>query len=273
MNPARLMPVAAVTTACLFVVQLTVFTAPLPAPQPPQSSSAAPSNAPVIYVSDFELDIYRPPGFIAPRSPASSSRGSTASPLPASSGSNAESSATPPPASSTSAPRGSSNAARSTPRPPSTDPDDIKDRANELINLVAENMVSALQQAGYSAQRLRLSQPRPQKGLLIRGVFAEPDDMNRARRLLFGSPATSPKMLLYVGVNNFSNPEQPLYEFASPPAPDPRYGPVITVTSYSPAARFELAKNPSDEEIKKIAAQTAADLTALLNANPLLAEQ
>jgi hypothetical protein len=42
------------------------------------------------------------------------------------------------------------------------------------------------------------------------------------------------------------------------------------VTSYSPAVRFELAKDPTDEEIKKIATQITADLTSLLSANPLL---
>jgi hypothetical protein len=160
----------------------------------------------------------------------------------------------------------------SSPTDPDSD-DNVMDRANELVNFVAENVVSALRTAGYPARRLRLSQARPEKGLLIRGVFAEPDDKNRARRLFFGGPATSPRMLLYVGVNNLALPEQPLYEFANPPAPDSRYGPVITVTSYSPAARFELAKNPSDEEVKKIAAQISADLTALLQANPLLAAQ
>jgi hypothetical protein len=268
------MSLAALTSACLFVLPLPRFLAPTPAPEPPQSPSVAPSNAPDLYVSDFELDLYRPQGPRTPRSPASSSRGSAAS-APASSGPSSGSAATPSPPSSPSAPRSSSNPARSTKRLSSTDPDpeEIKDRANELINLVAENLVSALQRAGYSAQRLLLSQPRPEKGLLIRGVFAEPDGMNRARRLLFGGPATSPNMLLYVGINNLSNPEQPLYEFANPPAPDPKYGPVITVTSYSPAVRFELAKDPSDEEIKKIAGQITADLTALLNANPLLAGQ
>ena len=104
-------------------------------------------------------------------------------------------------------------------------------------------------------------------------MFAERDEKNRARRLLFGSPITSPRMLLYVGVNNLASPEQPLYEFANPPVPDSRYGPVITVTSYSPAARFELDKNPSDEEVEEIATQIAVDLTALLNANPLTSAQ
>jgi len=138
---------------------------------------------------------------------------------------------------------------------------------------MAENVVSALQRNGYEAYRLRRNQPRPDKGLLIRGVFAESDEQNRARRLLFGGPSTSPKMILYIGVNNLKNSEQPLYELANPPAPDSRYGPVITVTSYSPAARFELAKKPSDDEIKDIASQIAAGLSALLSANPLMSAQ
>ena len=76
-------------------------------------------------------------------------------------------------------------------------------------------------------------------------------------------------MILYVGVNNLSRPEQPLYELADPPAPEPRYGPVITVTSYAPAERFDLSRDPSDEELEKIAAAVAADFTALVNANRL----
>jgi len=72
-----------------------------------------------------------------------------------------------------------------------------------------------------------------------------------------------------VGVNNLAQPEQPLYELANPASNDGRHGPVITVTSYAPAARFELARSPSDEEFQKISKQIAAALTALLNANPL----
>ncbi|HET8924842.1 MAG TPA: hypothetical protein VFN26_17815 [Candidatus Acidoferrum sp.] len=80
-------------------------------------------------------------------------------------------------------------------------------------------------------------------------------------------------MVLYLGVNNLAKDEQPLYEIASPPSPDARYGPVITVTSYAPAARFELAKEPTDEELKKMAKQVAADLDSLLAANPLLSAE
>ncbi len=106
-------------------------------------------------------------------------------------------------------------------------------------------------------------------GLRIRGVFAEADEQNRARRLLVGGEPVSPNMILFVGVNNLTRPEQPLYEFANPPASDPRHGPVITVTSYAPAERFELSRDPSGEELEKISNQIAADFTTLVNANRL----
>src|SRR6266568_5042784 len=57
----------------------------------------------------------------------------------------------------------------------------------------------------------------------------------------------------------------------NPPSNDGRHGPVITVTSYAPVARFEMEREPADEDLKKIASQIAAALTALLNANPTAA--
>src|SRR5438876_11238488 len=41
-----------------------------------------------------------------------------------------------------------------------------------------------------------------------------------------------------------------LYELASPPAPDPRHGPVITVTSYVPAERLPGSFEVVDADIK-----------------------
>ena len=143
------------------------------------------------------------------------------------------------------------------------------DQATALVNAVSENLIRALKQAGYDARRLAAGASLPPQGVRIRGVFAEADEQNRARRLLVGGEPVSANMILYVGVNNLSRPEQPLYELVDPPAPDPRYGPVITVTSYAPAERFEVSRDPSDEELEKVATQVAADFTALVNANRL----
>jgi len=38
-------------------------------------------------------------------------------------------------------------------------------------------------------------------------------------------------------------------------------------------ARFEMDKNPSDEDIKKVATDIVAELNALLHANPTLVSQ
>ena len=44
---------------------------------------------------------------------------------------------------------------------------------------------------------------------------------------------------------------------------------MITVTSYAPAERFELSREPSGDELKDLATKVAADLTALVSANRL----
>jgi Domain of unknown function (DUF4410) len=223
-----------------------------------QPATASPTNSPIIYVSDFDLDIvYRKPTpRPAPRNVPPSAHGGNAS-------STAGSTKTTPSSSSR------SNSSRSNPASDSSTEMTPADRANALVNAVSESILRALQQAGYAAQRLPAGAPLPKLGVRLRGVFAEADERNRARRLLVGGEPVAPNMILFVGVNNLSRPEQPLYLLADPPIPDPRHGPVITVTSYAPAARFELSREPSDEELRKISTQIAADLTALLSANRL----
>lgn len=244
------------------------FPSPEPAKPPatshqPQTAGASPAKSTLVYVSDFELDIFRgsveralrsgPPQSTPPNQPSGAAPGARSS-TPAS---------TPPgtAASSTARPTGSQKEA--TPA----------EQANTLVNTMAENLVTALEKAGYKVQRLRSGDPLPTAGVRLRGVFAEADQQNRVRRLLVGSEATASKMLLYVGINNLARPEQPLYELANPPANESGHGPVITITSYSPAARFEMNKSPVDEDFKKIASEIVADLNALLTANPLASTQ
>ncbi|HTT32965.1 MAG TPA: DUF4410 domain-containing protein [Methylomirabilota bacterium] len=203
----------------------------------------------IIYVSDFDLDVvvHKPGQRPAHRNtPSSTLPGASSKPV-------------------------SSSSRTSHSTAPSDDSKEIApaDQANGLINAVSESLIRALHQAGYQAERLPSGSPLPKAGLRLRGVFAEADERNRARRLLIGGEPVSPNILLILGVNDLSRPEQPLYALADPPIPDPRHGPVITVTSYAPAIRFELSREPSDEELNKISAQVASSLTSLLNANHL----
>ena len=239
--------------------------AELYSPQPPSAvaAPAAPAGAQVVYVSDFDLDVVQHKPARKPRAarpsppakPASTSRSSSGVPRTG-----------PAPASERTASQGTESA-------DGADEETSADQANTLVKAVSENIIRALTQAGFDARRLAAGAPLPQQGVRVTGVFAEADEQNRARRLLVGGEPTGGNLILYVGVNNLKNPEQHLYELADPPAPDPRHGPVITVTSYAPAARYELSRDPSGEELQKVSEQIAADLSALVSANRLTLSQ
>jgi hypothetical protein len=233
-----------------------------------QDPKVSPASSRVVYVTDFELDVVRR------RAQKSSSAGAT--PVITSSATSGTAPTSPGapsgpmPSDSSSKTSGSSASAK----PVDSEADEgPTDRAKALVTAMSDNLVKALEKAGYTVHRVRGGDAPPHAGLRIRGVFAEPDEQNRIRRLLVGSDSTTPKMLLYIGVDNLARPEQPLYELAKPTSNDGKHGPVITVTSYSPVARFEMEKNPADDDLKKIATDIVADLNALLNANPTLASQ
>ena len=231
-----------------------------------QDANANPGNSKVVYVKDFELEIVRRSADKNSSAgdasdPASSQAGASSAPRGTSSS---------PPANSSGKPAGS---------PVTGQPADSRGensasiRANALVNAMSENLVKALEKAGYTVHRQRAGEAASQAGLRIRGVFAEPDEENRVRRLVVGGDSTTPKMLLYVGVDDLTRPEQPLYELAKPPSNDAKHGPVITVTSFSPVVRFELNKNLSDDDLKKTAGDIVADLNELLRANPMVVSQ
>src|ERR1700739_3620547 len=151
--------------------------------------------------------------------------------------------------------------------PPTDDDPEIPSvQARRLTDFFAVTLVETLRKSGYNVRRQRGH--NPPKGALVRGVFAEPDDQNRIRRALWGGSSPNAKFFLYAGIFNMARPDQPLYQLASDQPGDDPYGPVITLNNYVPLAKYELDKNPTEEEIRKICRQIADSLTALLAANP-----
>jgi hypothetical protein len=138
-------------------------------------------------------------------------------------------------------------------------------QARRLTNFFAATLVETLKKSGYNVLRTR-GQLQPQ-GALLRGVFTEPDEKNRIRRALLGGTSANPKFLLYVGIFNLARPDQPLYQLAPEQSPSSQFGPIITLNTYIPLAKYELDKDPSEEDVRKICAQIVASLTALLAAN------
>ena len=237
---------------------------PGPAQLAPYSRALRIANAPAnyalsVYVSDFDLDVLQ-------RKPAPKPPATRTSPTSKPGSTSRAPSGLPRKGASPVSEAASSQSAETSDASKEETP---TDQANTLVKAVSENIIRALTQAGFDARRLAANAPLPKSGMRIRGVFAEADEQNRSRRLLVGGEPVGPNIILYVGVNNLKGPEQPLYTLADPPTKDPRHGPVITVTSYAPAARYELSRDPSGEELQKVSRKIAADLGALVSANRL----
>jgi len=144
-------------------------------------------------------------------------------------------------------------------------PEDLQLRSRQVQDYFAETLVEIFRKQEYSSSR---NQALPRNGILLEGVFAEPDKENRIRRALLGSASPGTKLILYVGVFNEKSVSQPLYIEAPVQEPDPNYGPVITLNAYIPMAKYEIEKDITEEDVRSICAQIAADLTALLQRNP-----
>jgi len=146
--------------------------------------------------------------------------------------------------------------------------DSPRAQAAKLVDLTSTTLVKVLEQEGYSARRLRNGASPPDSGVIIRGVFAQVDENSGLRRVVIGGLATDAKMQLFVGIGNLARPEQPVYAVVSPQPAD-NLGPLISVSVYAPVGRYELDRDPSEELLKRTAANITSDLTRLLNANPL----
>lgn len=144
-------------------------------------------------------------------------------------------------------------------------PDDPSLQARLITDWFAKTLLETLRKSGFAASWIK--EKPPNKGVLLRGVFAETDAKNRIRLAILGAGSANPQFSLYVGTFNLKSPDQPLYEPAPVQSPDPRYGPVITPNAYIPMAKYQIAKSPTQEDVQKICTQIAQSLSKLLQSN------
>jgi hypothetical protein len=146
------------------------------------------------------------------------------------------------------------------------DSDEPAVRARKLIDFFTQTLVQTLQKSGYVAKAAQGS--RPDEGVMLRGIIAEVDPMSRVRKAILGSDSPNAKFALYVASINLARPEQPLYQISSLQDQDPRFGPIITLNNYIPMTKYELVKDPTEDDIRKICGDIAVNLGKLLKANP-----
>ena len=142
-------------------------------------------------------------------------------------------------------------------RPQKKEQHDPQAQAAKLVDTLSTSIVSDLQKAGYKAQRLAATDPKPATGAWVHGVFTQVDEGNRRQRAIIGFGAGNVSMDLYVTLSNLAKPEQPLYQSAETGTSASKPGAVITMNPYVAAAKFVMEKNAPEKTVKKTAGEIA----------------
>ena len=138
-------------------------------------------------------------------------------------------------------------------------------QAERLKGFFGDELIQALKKSGFPASLQGSS--RPEKGVLLRGVFVEVDSQNHNCLAILGGATPAPKFLVYVGVYNLARPDQPLYRVMTMETCDAQFGPVISLNNYIPMDKYEVGKSPTEDEVRKICAQIVKNLRDLLSVN------
>jgi hypothetical protein len=145
-------------------------------------------------------------------------------------------------------------------RPQKKEQQDPQAQATKLVNTLSTSIVSDLEKAGYKAQRLASTDPKPTTGAWVHGVFTQVDEGSRLQRAVIGFGAGNVSMDLYVTLSNLANPQQPLYQSAESGTSADKPGAVITMNPYVAAAKFVMEKNAPEKTVKNTAAQISKQI-------------
>jgi len=138
-------------------------------------------------------------------------------------------------------------------------------QAERLKAFFGDAPVQALRKNGFNAAPV--GSTHPEKGVLLKGVFAEMDSQNHNCLAILGGTTPAPRFVLYVGAYNLARPDQPLYRVMSMENCDAHYGPLISLNNYIPMEKYEVSKSPTEDEVRKVCGQVVANVMALLSAN------
>jgi len=147
-------------------------------------------------------------------------------------------------------------------RPRKREQQDPEAQAKKLVNVMAENLVSDLQKAGYQAQRLAAGEAQPASGAWVHGVFTEVDEGSRIHRAIIGFGSGQATMSLYVTLTDLAHPDKALYDVSQSDASKDKMGAVITMNPYVAAAKFVMEKNAPEKMVKKTAGEISAQVVS-----------
>ena len=142
-----------------------------------------------------------------------------------------------------------------------------KEQARDLVETMSQSLIDDLHKDGVAAERLPPGAPLPSSGWLVRGAFLQVDAGNRLRRAVIGFGAGGTEMQVVTSIDQLgAGPPQPLYTVDTSAQSGRLPGAAVTLNPYVAAARFVMAGNDLDRNVKatasKIAEQVKTRITA-----------
>jgi len=144
---------------------------------------------------------------------------------------------------------------------------DPQKQACHLVDLMADTLRDNLRKAGLEARRVPAGAALPAEGWLVRGAFLQVDQGNRLRRAVIGFGEGQTRMQLAVAIDGLSQAAPaPFYQVDTSAKSRDLPGAVVTLNPYVAAARFVLAGQDMDKNVKDSAGKIAESVVARVNA-------
>ncbi|MEM5316868.1 DUF4410 domain-containing protein [Paraburkholderia sp. JHI869] len=148
---------------------------------------------------------------------------------------------------------------------------DPQQQAGQVVTKMADALVSDLRAKGLDARRLPAGAPLPAQGWLVRGVFLSVDEGNSMRRAVVGFGSGASQIELAVAVDDLATQApQPLYQVIDSESSHakPGAGAAIKLNPYVAAAKFVLARADDRKNVDRAAAEVADSVAARVKAAP-----
>src|SRR5262249_1623230 len=147
--------------------------------------------------------------------------------------------------------------------------DDPATHAAQLREVLTRAVPEQPRRDGLPAQRFTPGTSLPQRGWLVGGKVLAVDEGNRLRRAMIGFGQGASDAQLYVAVSDLTQTNSPPFtELNVDSSTGKAPGAVVTLNPYVAAAKFVLAKNPSEKDMQRAGAAIADEVKNAADNDP-----
>lgn len=149
--------------------------------------------------------------------------------------------------------------------------DDPSITASTLANLLATSIAQELGKHLIPAMRLPQGQAIPDHGWLVRGHFITVDEGNRVRRAVIGFGEGATEMQIEFEVFELGrNPLAPFLVSNAEAGSGKKPGAIVTMNPYVAAAKFVLARNASENDVRQAGSEIALTIIKYMQSRGMI---